>query len=349
MRLKKPRQSVCLILWKEWNNMKKFIQILLALVLFGGAMLMTACGQENKYWEATSAKSTEFVEKQENGFLFAETPNITYTEGIQTQINNQVAEYEELSTNYFAILNNLMLMFKTHRVNLSIAPVVKNKETETLFAEFEKEMDDMQNAINTFLQSKLYFEEHVIANYNQSAALQELKNYKRDFSTIIYQALDFNQSFENLYTQAYLPFPKNEITVYQTGLENLMATVTANQLLRSFVLYAFDNSDGTMASDINRNAIDKLAQIQSALVAPVYKENKLVLINQVISFTTAFNVELDEYQQALAMVNLDQVRKNGRENYLKENKSHEAYLVKIEEFNNTTVVLYANKVLELIA
>lgn len=329
--------------------MKKIVNIFLALTMICTAILMTACGTTEKYWETTFEKTTQFVEKQENAFLFSHTPSLTYSIGIQEQIDHGVAAYSELKTNYFALLDNLMVMFRTHRVNLAISPVVKDKQTQNLFKEFNQQMDKMQNSINQLMQSKAYFEQHVTNNLEESASLQELKNYKRAFVDTINQALEFNKTFEQLYTHAYLAFPTSKITVYQTGLENLMATVASNRLLHSFVLYAFDNGDGTMASLLNTTAITKLNQIQSALAAPNYKENKLEIINSVVEYSQLFEIELDQYKQALNVVNLGKVRKDGVQAYLTQNPTHETYLNKIENFNQTIVVLYADKVLELIA
>lgn len=328
--------------------MKKLIYVLLAFTIMFTGVVFSACNEEETYQADTNARIQTFLENEDNAFLFGATPGITYKTGIQAEIDSSNPEYLELNTLYFNVLNSLTYMFKNTYTNLEIAPVYQEKATKTAFEDFIKDIDELQSNIDTFLVQKQTFEDNVIANFDGSQALQELKEFKRDFANLIYATQNFNDGFENLYLTAYLNIPSNQVETLATGIETLVGNIVIGELLDTYILYAFDDNNNTIRDTASNLILDKVAQIKSAVSNPVIKENNAQLFNELLTHFQAFGVETNHFKECLQVVNMKSYDENPT-SYLDENPSQEAHITTILNFEPNAVTIYTGKILDLIS
>ena len=328
--------------------MKKIMYSFLALILICGSVLLVGCDKEDKFWENTNTMVTEFVEKEENAFLTNETTTLTYSTEITTLITEN-ENYAELLT-YFSIAKGFMTMFNKQNVNLNIEPNV-TKETKNIYRSFEEKIIGLQNTINTFLTKKESFEQHlaILGDYTDSASLQELTLYKRELKKLIDSTLEFNGAFENLYQNAYLSIPVQAITLHQVGYENLILSVSVNKILRSYVKYVFEDSDGLIPLNVNQNALTQINILKEKLTLATYKENTLEIINQIIVYTQMLDNEITNFYFSLQVVNMKELFENGQTEYLANHPEHDGFVNQINRYNQTVLTTYTNKILELCA
>lgn len=328
--------------------MKKILYCFLVLVFICGSVLLVGCNEEDKFWENTNILVTEFANKTENAFLTSETTPLTYPTEITTLIE-QNSNYSELST-YYSIAKSFMAMFNKQHVNLTINPNV-NKKTKSFYNTFENKINNLQNTINTFLTKKLSFEQHlaVLGNYTDSASLQELTLYKRELKKLIDSTLEFNGAFENLYQNAYLSIPTEEITLHQVGYENLILSVSVNKILKSYVKYIFEDSNGLIPENTNQNALTQINILRDKLTLGTYKENTLEIINQITVYSQMFDNEIANFYTSLQVVNMEELFEDGKTEYLANHAEQVGFVNQIDRFNQTVLTTYTNQILELCA
>lgn len=328
--------------------MKKFIYSFLALILICGSVLLVGCNEEDNFWENTNTIVTAFIEKEENAFLTNETTLLTYPEQITTLIAEN-EKYAELET-YYDIAKGFMAMFNKQNVNMSILPNV-HKNTKNIYKEFESKLNKLQSAINTLQTKKNAFEQHlaILGNYTDSSALQELTIYKRELKKLIDSTLKFNQAFENLYQNAYLSIPTEEITLHHVGYENLILSVSVNKILRSYVNYIFEDNDGLIPTNVNQNALIQINLIKEKLILGSYKENTLQIINEITVYTQMFDNEVKNFYTSLQVVDMTELLSDGQTQYFVNHSEQVGFINQIDRFNQTVLTTYTNKVLELCA
>ena len=327
--------------------MKKIAYAFLAFLFAFGSILLVGCDKEDKFWEETNTIAVEFATKEENAFLLSENGNIEFSPLLATLIeeNDNYAEILQ----YTSLARVFMTMFTKQYVNLSIAPNV-TKNTKSLFEAFEDEVQQMQTAINTFQAQKTTFEQRIeiFQDHSSTPALTELDKFKRQITGLVHQTSAFNQSFENLYTNAYLSVPTAPIQLHQVGYENLILSVTVNKILRSHVKFAFDDSTSLIRENVTADYLNTIRTLREKIFANSYKENTIDIINEITEYTKMFDHEIANFELSLSKVNIKEFLQNG-EQYLLQNPTLESYIHQINRFNNTVITIYTNKVLELCA
>lgn len=327
--------------------MKKISSIVLCFFVIAGAAFVSACKTTHDLTQTINTKIEAFINDEQNSFLVVENQDISYSVEIESQIENSQV-YGQLDTLYFNVLKNLMLMFNLRYVNLQINPFVHDSKTEKLYEEFDSQLTMLQNATAKFKTEKTNFELRANANFESQATLQELRKFKQQYTTLIKQAVLFNESFEKLYTYSYMSVPTNTISVYQNGLEDLVTIVTINKITRAYVAYLIDNESNLLIDDSNFNAMSLINQLKTALENPNYKANKLELLNNLTVYTIAFDTEINQYIKSIENVDTKLLKQNGEQVYLQSHAEQAPYVEKIINFNDIIASNYTNKVLELI-
>lgn len=335
--------------------MKRILYGFVVLMLAGFSIFLSACDENTDYWMSTKDLVIEFMEDEDYSFLLSQTDaHITYGEQLEIHVYSSEIpnEYTELDTKYLTMLDNLLVMFKTHYTNLSIKPLVLDNTTKDYYLKFEERLASFKAAINTFVAKKDSFEVLVNQNFESSQALSELKKFKRNFADLLYNASAFNESFERLYTHAYIKFPSTEQTSYTYGSENLIATVTINKMLRSYVAFVFDDSQNTIIQGSSTKILDNIALIKQALTTSIEQQEDadeevlLQKINNLLYYTKIFDNEVEQFYSSLSNVNFFEYSKNPTQ-YLNANANQNSYIQKINRYNDTIIPLYAGKVIDL--
>lgn len=329
--------------------MKKIIFSFLALILICGSVLLVGCNGEDKFWQSTNTLVNNFVNKTEYDFLTDEDVSLTY-EGSVEFLTNHDDDYSQLKT-YYSIAKSFMAMFNKQYVNLNIKPTV-NKQTKGHYKTFENKLNDLQKAIDSFLTSKATFEQNLSVlggNYFSDAAKNELRQFRRDYKKLLDSVALFSESFDNLYQNAYLGVPTQKITLHQMGYENLILSVSVNKILNAYVEYLFDDGDGLIPMNANHTALTKVNLIRQNLKNANYKENTLEIINQITVFTQMFDNEQANFYTALKVVNMTQLREDGKTEYLANHPEQIAFVNQIDRYNETVLTTYTNQILNLCA
>lgn len=318
--------------------MKKITYLLFAFLLIATSTLLAACskGEPDEFWTNTYAASTEIKEKQENKFVFDKTINLTYSAEIEDAIN-QHSEYSELTDHYETLLKASVEMFVLLSDNLALQPANTKGKVKNIFAEFDAEIKEFDNAISTFLAKKTVFENSVVnVGLTTDYALLQLRTFKVEFKNLLKAAESFNNGFEKLFLSAYISLPTKQLEQADILLPKLYTTLVINQLTKAHITYVYDNTD-TVNRNLSSALLVKIIFVKFELTNPTdFGDNLTANINNFIPIYEAFTNELSQFYTALDKVDLfEYTNTEDKELYAKE-KNIQAYLDKIDSFINET-------------
>ena len=236
--------------------MKKLISSLILILSL--CFTLTACGEEDKFWEKTLSQFEIILGTDQapiNKDIFYEE-NLTFTQNIEDAISS--------GDENFSVLNDyekmLKLSFNTTLTYYKNFGIVTLKTTDSAVKQahedLKKQIVSLKNQIDTFKNSKSIFE-NALKNVNNITsspnALQELKKFKRAYSSLILEVSKTNIKFLETYEQSYL-----QLATLEPDIKYCYSSSLA-RIIYSYNLYAFGEFDGEYNKDQTiLNYIDEL-------------------------------------------------------------------------------------------
>lgn len=343
--------------------MKKYLSILILIVICFSSVILTGCQQDENLWNQVYQNVTEFKANEKYRFLINNSSeefevNVDYSVSNQEQqkvvllpIDPSYPEYYHLTTIYGEILDKLLIMFNKYSSALEVKPAVIDKDVNEKYTNFNNQLTEFQKAIDTFLEKKEVFLNSVQKDFNSSRSLSLLKDFKRNYADLIYSARDFNKSFEELYTTAYKGIPHTIGQNADNGLEKLVGCVTINRLTSVYLSYYFDDFDKvTPTLGINFSLLTSLKELKESMKNSNLKQNRIELLNTWLSNYKLFDREVEVFSIALEQVDLNDFVVNyqaNKQNFLKNNPTLKTYFYTIENFieNSSSIILNSTKIL----
>lgn len=297
--------------------MKKLVSLILLLTF---SFIFVACGEPDEFWKNT-AKTYETIlgtdELPINQEIFYDEA-VTYSSKITDAINNNTTGYYVLNI-YEDMLHNSFIATKNYYNNFGIVTLktqdenVKQKHNELVDSinNLKSEIANFNVAKNTFINNL-----ESISNITTSPiALQELKEYKREFSKLILAVSECNNLFLDTYEISYeILQNENDVDIKYCYISSLTKVIYA------FNLYAFGENDGQYLSSTSASSFI------------FYLIEKLD--NNVTFTSTNFEEWKDVYNSYLAELSLFEecLQKIEVTNYDETDKFETAYYNKINNF-----------------
>lgn len=308
--------------------MKKFLSVL-AILCF--AFILTACGEPNEFWKQTLTQFELILgtdETPKNQDIFYGQP-IVYISNVQTAINSSSTEFSSLKS-YDEMLKLSFGITKTYYKNFGIVSLnATNEEVIEAHNKLNQEIENLNEEITNFRTAKQDFENAVkdVENLTSSPnALQELKEYKRAFSSLILNVNELNINFLNTYELSY-----NQITTSESSDIKYCYNSALARIIYAYNLYAFGEFDGEYTE--NAEVKGYITDLNSKLSDTTIFTN--ANFNSWKDIYDRFLSEIDLYKTSLDSIDLTDVNEDDLEEV--------AYKNKVEKFLNDYVeVLYSS-------
>lgn len=316
--------------------MKKIVILALTLCM---CLPLAACGEDDTFWTQTLSQfelilGSDETPKNEDLFLGAE---ITYSSNIEDALDpnlfesifqyEAVREFVELNT-YEEMLHLSFNMAVRYYKNFGLITLnTTDGNVKQAHENLRTGIEELSEEVSAFRTAKADFEkalEGIEAKdlYQSEITMQELKEYKRAFSSLILKTSEVNHEFLNTYELSYSQIKTAEDTDISYCYNSSIA-----QIVYAYNLYAFGEFDG----DYTENE-EVLSYINILNLAKQNFTNDN--FDAWHDIYTRFLVEIDLYKTALNEVDLLNTENLDSEGV--------AYVNKINNFLNDYVqVLYS--------
>lgn len=313
--------------------MKKIACIML---MFCFAFIFTACGETDEFWKQTLTQyelilGTDASPKNSDIFY---SDNLVYISNVQDAINLEDSEFASLK-NYEEMLKLSFDITKRYYKNFGIVTLkVTDGSVRDAHNSLREEIVELDEEISAFRTAKSEFENAVkdVQDIPNSAnALQELKEYKRAFSSLILKVSQTNISFLDTYELSY-----NQISTAENSDMKYCYTSSMARIIYSYNLYAFGEFDGEY---------QEVSEIKAYI-----DDLNSKLTDQTNFISTSFAKWNDVYERFMAEIELYQTALDEIDylNVDTQDKLELAHKTKIDSFLNSYVEVLYNSTLKLI-
>ncbi len=330
--------------------MKRITFAIVGVILTLSTVLFSACGKDDKFYNSTKKLNENFYNNTEIAFIF---------EGNQFNIANadySIEEYKVLNEVYLTTLHNITYMYKTFQGNLSLQPKHKNKTVKKLYEDFEQQIKSLQKQALKTVEAKNDFETNLegLSDLSSGYAMAGLNVFKTSFIKLIFKAVNFHESFEKLYTNAFLAYPT--LSSHQegddiTGIQKLITASAVSKVAVANAYFTFDsttNKEQKYFDNTLLNAANNLKQISNS---PTIEEGDITIENIAlfVQSNNAFNAELKHFLTSLKKINFTQLdNAEDKEQYLKDNNLLQ-YGNTIQFFLDNVLTLFQSSITTYIA
>lgn len=262
---------------------KKFLSLILVLMLLPIASIFGACGKDKGYNLNNLQKDYTSIAEENNNIVCSEDGKLSVDYSKHPNLTTVIDSTSPYSTlkDYNYVFENLMAFVNGYIDECSNNQATKNVEIKNQVKQdldvFKKSIGDTNECINIFAEIMVVANEE---DLKAQACLLRFENLLVSYEKMFNSAITFSNSLTDLYYNNILK--EGNPNVYELGFDNFNAGVVVNQL-ESRLLY--------QQSNLSQNFVE------------MYLNETLA--NEIANETASFDLNHDNYQSNIEALKLE--------------------------------------------